>query len=308
MDFMLNKMSIPLENMNIKVSMGPVVFDILLDIAFTAEGLPLGQQITHKHPVFEVHFITKGSGSCVVDGCDIPLQVGDVILVAPGVFHSFKGTAPAAKGYLQFTFSVKESYEDLFPRTEAWEILESLSLQRNVKVIQLPNIFNLVDLIRHELDQNLFGCYGKVQGLFMQLLIDILREASTSQGSREQQRIPLKTKDESRTRIIDMFFERLISEQLRIEQLADELHLSIKQTQRVVRQLYGKPFKQLATETFIEVAKELLTTSKLTVQQIAERLGYAETRHFSRRFAQATGTTPNEYRSRFSKHTATLHH
>lgn len=294
---MVNPSPIPFENINIKVSMGPFLFDILLDKAFTAKGHPLQPSITHTHPAYEMHFIVHGSGVCIIDKTRITLQAGDVILIAPGVFHRFEDSDRLTKGYLQFTYSVRESNDDLFPSTEARDIAQALASIRQASVIrEAPSLFDLIATIHRELSGNRFGCYAKVQGLFMQLLIHLLRNIHIATNTDETPRFPMKTKDDSRTRTIDLFFERLIHEPLKIENLAAELHLSVKQTQRVVQQLYGKSYRQMVIDLQLELAKELLTTSELTVQQIAERLGFTETRHFSRRFSQATGMTPNEFR------------
>lgn len=293
---------IPLEKLNIKVSTGPFLFDILLDMAFTAEGIPCSEKIIfHNHPAFEIHFISRGSGFFITDEGETPFHAGDIIFVPPGVFHGFRSSPMFAKGYLQFTYTIKESYDDLFPQVETTDIMKALTSRKNTVFMGTFNILNLIECIQNELSGNRLGCYAKIQGLFTQLLIDIIRVTSASANHRDQDRgqhrIPLKTIDDSRTRIIDKFFGRLLLEQLSIEQLAKELNLSNKQTQRVVQQLYGKSFKQIVTETQMEIAKHLLVTGGMTIPQIAERLGFVETKYFSRRFAQITGSSPAKYRN-----------
>jgi YesN/AraC family two-component response regulator len=50
----------------------------------------------------------------------------------------------------------------------------------------------------------------------------------------------------------------------------------------------------------IQKAAELLMSNRLKVIDIAERLGYVDQYHFSRRFKKLTGLSPRRYRQTFS--------
>ena len=50
----------------------------------------------------------------------------------------------------------------------------------------------------------------------------------------------------------------------------------------------------------IEHAKYILTTTDLTLEQIAEICGYSNEVHFYRQFKQITGLTPSKYRKKES--------
>ncbi|WP_409340281.1 helix-turn-helix domain-containing protein [Paenibacillus sp. MBLB4367] len=59
---------------------------------------------------------------------------------------------------------------------------------------------------------------------------------------------------------------------------------------------YQTTFKQKLLDTRIEVAKNLLATTELSVQEILERVGYSLHRSFVHVFKQKTGFAPVEYR------------
>lgn len=46
----------------------------------------------------------------------------------------------------------------------------------------------------------------------------------------------------------------------------------------------------------IRKAKELLRTTDLQIQEIADQVGYFDSKYFSRQFKTATGMTPAQYR------------
>ena len=52
----------------------------------------------------------------------------------------------------------------------------------------------------------------------------------------------------------------------------------------------------------IERARGLLETSRLSFDQIVERVGYEDGSSFRRLFKRAVGISPHEYRRRFSLH------
>jgi AraC-like DNA-binding protein len=141
------------------------------------------------------------------------------------------------------------------------------------------------------------GYYSNVQGLFTQLFVHIFRTIcrKTGTGTEPAQSLPRKLNDELRSRIVDLFFKDFC-EPLRIEMLADKLNLSVKQVSRMMQQEYRSTFKQKLIDTRVEAAKHLLRVGELTIQRIAEEVGYANPDNFTRMFIKKTGMTPSRYR------------
>jgi AraC-like DNA-binding protein len=50
----------------------------------------------------------------------------------------------------------------------------------------------------------------------------------------------------------------------------------------------------------LQLARELLTTTSLSIGEVAERSGYDDQFHFSRAFKQAHGVNPSAYRQQMS--------
>ena len=47
----------------------------------------------------------------------------------------------------------------------------------------------------------------------------------------------------------------------------------------------------------IEKSKKLLADTDLKIYEVAEKVGYTDTRYFSEIFQRSTGKTPSQYRS-----------
>ena len=79
----------------------------------------------------------------------------------------------------------------------------------------------------------------------------------------------------------------------------DEVASSMGLHPRTVRRRLaaeGTTFRALTNEVRAALAAELLSQVGLTVEQIARRLGYAETAAFNHAFSRWYGCAPNEYR------------
>ena len=65
---------------------------------------------------------------------------------------------------------------------------------------------------------------------------------------------------------------------------------------RGFRKYTGETVVSYLTRAKMESAKRLLTSTDLTVLDIAGRLGYSSVSHFNRLFHASTGTSPQQYR------------
>lgn len=82
--------------------------------------------------------------------------------------------------------------------------------------------------------------------------------------------------------------------------LATKLNLSPKYLSDCLKQLTGQTTQQIIHEKLIENAKDMLTMTKLSVSEIAYRLGFEYSQSFSKLFKNKTSKTPMEYRMSFN--------
>jgi AraC family transcriptional regulator len=59
---------------------------------------------------------------------------------------------------------------------------------------------------------------------------------------------------------------------------------------------FGMPPSAWIAQRRLELARTLLKTTALPLQQVADLCGYADLSHFGHRFRAATGTSPGRYR------------
>ncbi len=85
---------------------------------------------------------------------------------------------------------------------------------------------------------------------------------------------------------------------------AEQLCLSPKYLANVIKNTTGRPAGAWLDDLVLLQAKTLLTTSRLTIQQIADRLGFKNQSHFGTFFRRAVGVSPKNYRTNVTVPTA----
>lgn len=91
--------------------------------------------------------------------------------------------------------------------------------------------------------------------------------------------------------------ERFNEPGLSLQDICDEVFLSVSQFSALFKEKTGKTFVEYLTEVRIDRAKELLLETDLRTYEIADRVGYADPRYFTYVFKKMTGLTSSEFRA-----------
>ncbi|MFT6121698.1 MAG: transcriptional regulator GlxA family with amidase domain [Oleiphilaceae bacterium] len=85
-------------------------------------------------------------------------------------------------------------------------------------------------------------------------------------------------------------------EEIDIPQMAKKAEMPVRTFTRRFRQALGMTPNQYLQDLRIENGRDLLKTTDLTVQDVAENVGYKDTAYFSRVFKTKVGLTPTDYK------------
>ena len=132
--------------------------------------------------------------------------------------------------------------------------------------------------------------------LSSQLITNILTEFLTdtcigSQSSFVLPQIVLETK-----RYIDKHFR----EPLSLDQLCELQHISKYHLAHEFKKYVGMPVNEYIIRARLSYAKELLRFSKLSVNEIADRIGISQPSYFIRIFKERESMTPNQFRRQWT--------
>ncbi|MFC5453102.1 AraC family transcriptional regulator [Paenibacillus aestuarii] len=82
-----------------------------------------------------------------------------------------------------------------------------------------------------------------------------------------------------------------------VDQMAKSVHLHPNYFIKYFKKHFGMPPAKYMHRKRIDKAKFLLTTTAMSMKEIAEQTGYEDTNHFTKSFRKDTGFPPTEYRS-----------
>lgn len=117
-------------------------------------------------------------------------------------------------------------------------------------------------------------------------------------GGREE---PAPNEDSANSFIIrkaKLYVSEHYAGRLSLQEVADHCYVSQWHLSKLLNRHLGKTFYDLLNSVRIQKAKELLEDPALRISEIAERVGYADTAHFSRVFKKLESVSANEYRNR----------
>jgi AraC-like DNA-binding protein len=95
--------------------------------------------------------------------------------------------------------------------------------------------------------------------------------------------------------------EALLSEGLpTVQYFAGALNISAKYLSSLLKQLTGQTMQQIIHEKLIEKAKEKLSTTQMSVSEIAYQLGFEHPQSFNKLFKSKTKQSPLDFRQSFN--------
>ena len=170
-----------------------------------------------------------------------------------------------------------ETEFSLFDRTENQQPMSSL--------YQINRLKNKDDRYRREV------VMGLMQGFFFELCNIFNNYAPDASAV-----VKSKSRKEY---IFERFYESLVQSyqsERSVKFYADQLCLTPKHLSGVVKEVSGKTVGEWIDELVILEAKALLSSSSMNIQEIADRLNFANQSFFGKYFKHYTGMSPKEYR------------
>ncbi len=202
----------------------------------------------------------------------------------------------------QFVWHHREKPSDWVHVTLAPEFLNKIAtenelsadLQLEHRIIFLdPTILHIAQLLKTEVISG--GMAGKlfVESLRNVLAIHLLRHYGQALKS-----VPLNEKRLSPLQIqqVKDHIEEHLAEDLSLAELGAIIPMSEFYFARLFKATTGEAPYRYITQRRIERAKVLLSVTKLSVAEVAYRVGFANQSHFTSQFRKLVGATPKQYR------------
>ena len=194
----------------------------------------------HKHNFAEIHFVTGGDAVFIISENKLTLESGSIMIIPQGEYHCcIKKDSKTQHNAFQVDF-------------EAPEVKKV-----HIGSETVSNFFDEINLLRSS------GDYSKVAsyvGLFCSYLCDVGKSSASAVSDYGF--------------IIHEFISMNYNKNIHLCDLANELHLSERQTERLVVLNTGNSFREEVQKNRIKVAETLVQSTNMSLSEIASYVGY----------------------------------
>jgi AraC-like DNA-binding protein len=248
----------------------------------------------HVHSFFEVCYAYQGQGLFRINGVDYTVQAGEVFVAKPGEPHEIisSETDPLGIYFWSYTLVPPQSGAEHTPV----DLLLHDFLNSRTWVSVADSMQGTLDLMTAEIVRREPGYTQVIEGLVCKLLLDTARVVTdTSPISGD-----LAAPDSSEALVRDMvrYLHDNYNRPIRVRDVAAQVHLSERHTNRLFRQAMGASIKEYLTSFRLEIAAQLLLNRQASVTEVAYATGYNDVRYFITLFRQRTGFTPAAFQRR----------
>ena len=286
------------DNLNITFSIENYCVSIL---KFSYEQLPKNMPMhTHSSNSYEIHYIPKGHGTLFSNQKSYDLHPNVLCTTGPFVEHAqFIDPEDPLYEYCIYLKIEKTAHSKDHKK-------KNVNFQNALRLFlaypfwygtDSTNLSSVLEQIRIELTEP--GCAASVllQALFIQFMVCLIRNYDrTSKSVIDSASVPMI---KSYILIEDSFLYEYDS--ITMEELSKRLGLSVRQTNRILLDHYGKNFIQMRTEARMAAAITFLRENKLSISEISNRLGYSCANHFHAAFKKYYHDTVGHYRAKYAE-------
>jgi len=96
------------------------------------------------------------------------------------------------------------------------------------------------------------------------------------------------------------FVDEHLQEHLTLREIAEHLHMNASYFSVLFKEQLGLTFTEYLTRRRVQRAKEILSGTRLSIAEIAEKVGYQTDKYFVKVFRSIEGVSPGQYRKSVS--------
>lgn len=257
----------------------------------------------HWHQCCEMLVIHEGSGSIIFDQKMYSIQRGMVFFFQPFQLHKvhaeLSAQVPYVRSILHFDPIAFNAAVSRFPALYA-RFLQLWKGSGQELAMDAGSVFGYLEQAMdiHLRSEQLVppGTGADLTECRTLLLLDLLKGLALLAGPDAVRQAP--PRELSYCEQIMHWIEEHYTEEIKLENIAEAMHLSKFYVSRLFQAETGSSVMQYLTARRIKAACRLLQTTSLPVEVIGGRIGIANSSYFIRLFKKEVGTTPLKYRNR----------
>lgn len=273
------------------------------DVSLNIFSLELGlwPYEIHRHNFYELIFIRKGKGKHIVNDIEIPYAEGDIFLLTHNDEHFFNIEEKTTFTFLKFTEQLLSEKTENKLNNRWHKAVEHILFNINVRPDRIlsdekekKKAFQLLDLLYTEYKIHDRFSRLLVLELFGSMMILISRDLSKRSGVNSLNRIYMDKVSQILSYIRQHILDR---EKVSVQAIANRFYMSPNYVSIFIKKHAGVSLQKMILKTRLKTADRMLTDSDLTISEIAIRLDFTDSSHFTKIFKKYRGGyTPKNFR------------
>ena len=277
-------------SLNIPVKICDVKLNFHISETMRVSGL-LCASSPHNHGDFELRYITSGKTNHIIQGKEVNLHSGDVILLHPGETH-YQTEDSITPNLVQYSLRISIKNKSCPSSIALEELLGKITTLRDDKYLLAP----LFNRLWKEIIDRKDGFFNYLQSLCQSIMIETIRLSDLD--SSEIFTVNSSVYNSYWIDRLDRFLHDHYMEDIKLENLAQDINLSPRHASRMVMKEYGISFISKLTEIRLGNAKYQLKHTNKDLTSIATSCGFSSYSYFTSCFKKKIGITPGEYRTK----------
>lgn len=236
-------------------------------------------------PEYQLLYVIEGEG--IFHSRTVPeahLREGDFFLLFPGEWHSYQPTGP--NGWKKYWIGFKGENMD--------DRVRANFLSPTKPIYHVGYSADIISLYKRAYDAAL-----EEAAYSQQMMAGIVNHLIGMMYSLERN-IELKSRNQAHVDVINKARLRIresLESSLTIQQVAEELGVSYSNFRKLFKEHTGLSPAIYQQDLKLQHAKELLSTTNMSVKEIAYRLNFDSPDYFSAKFKAKTGRKPSDLRN-----------
>lgn len=254
----------------------------------------------HWHNEMELIYIKKGNGIVSIDLNYHSVSQGDLVIVYPGRIHSITNSDNSRLEYENIIFNINM----LLPKEcdrNTFEYFGHINNSDNNMTyiirqadLHYREIISFIDEADKVCETFPAGFELKIRSCLYSFFFALHTYYSYTGGSEVSGSLSIDKMN--KLKLIIRYIENNYTHAVSIHDIADECHFSESHFMKFFKQCTGTSFISYLNDYRLLIASRMLTSTDLSVTQIAGECGFDNISYFNRCFKKKYGTAPSKMR------------
>lgn len=233
----------------------------------------------HSHQFTEIFFIKSGTGYMQIENETVPVKTDSLVLIGAQVLHTeFSNSSDPLDYYVLGVEGLKINTD----RAAEYSIVSPSSNSASIRLC--------FESILREM-HNKQACYSEIYQHYLAILILMIYRKD--HVSYELVAPPSSSRECHKAR---RYIEENYHNKITLNSLAGNCNITKYYLSHQFTELYGKSPIAYLTDVRIAAAKDLLTTTSYSIEEIASSTGFSSSSYFSQTFQRICHISPQQYR------------